>query len=173
MAGACLGGLVITLVPTNPSIETAPKHRLATMTAPEAVAVAAPHVRPRTLACLTQAVYYEARGESLQGQAAVAQVVLNRTRHPDFPTSVCGVVFQGLAQGSCQFSFACDGAMQKGRDDAAWARARMVAQRALEGYVMVTVGQATRFHATRLGQAYDGQMARVARVGGHIFLAAS
>ena len=171
MAGACVGGFLAALVLINPG--PAPKTLPVSAPTPAVVAVATPPVHPRTLTCLTQAVYYEARGESVQGQAAVAQVVLNRTRHPAFPASVCGVVFQGVARGSCQFSFACDGAMQQGRDDAAWARARLVAQRALQGYVMVAVGQATNFHATRLGQAYDGQLARVARVGGHIFLAAS
>lgn len=71
----------------------------------------------RDLDCLTDAVYYEARGESRQGQAAVAQVVLNRVRHPAFPKSVCGVVFQGaFSNSTCQFSFACDGSMRKPRD---------------------------------------------------------
>ncbi|HZZ88499.1 MAG TPA: cell wall hydrolase, partial [Caulobacteraceae bacterium] len=60
------------------------------------------------LQCLTAAVYYEARGESREGQAAVAQVVLNRVRSPAFPKTVCGVVYQGAAQHSCQFSFACN-----------------------------------------------------------------
>ena len=63
----------------------------------------------RDLECLTQAVYYESRGESRSGQSAVAQVILNRVRHPAFPKSVCGVVFQGAKTGGCQFSFACDG----------------------------------------------------------------
>jgi spore germination cell wall hydrolase CwlJ-like protein len=63
----------------------------------------------RDLECLTQAVYYESRGESRNGQQAVAQVILNRVRHPSFPKSICGVVFQGAKDGGCQFSFACDG----------------------------------------------------------------
>jgi len=95
----------------------------------------------RDLECLTQAVYYEARGETPAGQAAVAQVVLNRARHPAFPKSVCAVVFQGAYRGGvCQFSFACDGSMRRRREPGAWARAQKVAARALSGSVMSQVG---------------------------------
>ena len=76
------------------------------------------------LDCLTQAVYFEARGETPRGQAAVAQVVMNRVNHPAFPKTVCGVVYQGAARSTgCQFSFACDGSMRRGREAAAGARA--------------------------------------------------
>ncbi|MFM8375734.1 MAG: cell wall hydrolase, partial [Phenylobacterium sp.] len=70
-----------------------------------------PAVAGRDLDCLTQAVYYEARGEGRAGMQAVAQVVLNRARHPAFPKTICGVVFQGASrQTGCQFSFTCNGA---------------------------------------------------------------
>jgi hypothetical protein len=118
--------------------------------------------------CLTQAVYYEARGESAAGQAAVAQVVLNRTRHPAFPHSVCGVVFQRAA-GACQFSFACDGSMRSRREGSAWARAHAVAEKALAGYVMPDVGSATNFHTTSVNPGWRGTMMQVAQVGAHIF----
>ena len=121
------------------------------------------------LDCLTDAVYYEARGESDRGQAAVAQVVLNRTRRGGFPKSVCGVVFQGAADRACQFSFACDGAMRLGREPAAWRRARGVAQRALDGFVMQDVGDATNFHVARLGQIWGTGLVKVAQVGAHVF----
>lgn len=68
------------------------------------------------LDCMTDAVYYEARGESARGQAAVAQVVMNRVKHPAFPKTVCGVVFQGAGHVICQFSFACDGSMKRSRE---------------------------------------------------------
>jgi spore germination cell wall hydrolase CwlJ-like protein len=124
----------------------------------------------RDLECLTQAVYYEARGESLQGQEAVAQVVLNRVRHPAFPKTVCAVVFQGAAAGhGCQFSFACDGSMHDRREPAAWRRAEGVAARALGGAVMAAVGKSTHFHAVGYGSQWDGDMIRVAQVGMHIF----
>jgi len=123
----------------------------------------------RDLDCLTAAVYYEARGESPAGQAAVAQVVLNRARHPAFPRTVCGVVFQGAGSHSCQFSFACNGAMRLRHEAAAWERARDVAGRALSGYVMAAVGGATHFHVARLGAVWGGSMMKIAQVGQHIF----
>ena len=82
------------------------------------------------LDCLTAAVYYEARGESREGQAAVAQVVLNRVRSPAFPKTVCSVVYQGAAAHSCQFSFACDRSVGGRHEAGAWDRARGVAGRA-------------------------------------------
>ena len=123
----------------------------------------------RDLDCLTQAVYFEARGESQRGQAAVAQVVLNRVRHPAFPKTVCGVVFQGAATHGCQFSFACDGSTGHQRERGAWDRARTVAGRALSGVVLADVGQATHFHTTGVSPLWGPQMLRVAQVGLHIF----
>ncbi len=123
----------------------------------------------RELDCLSDAIYYEARGESSDGQEAVAQVVLNRVRHPAFPKSVCGVVFQGAQVRSCQFSFACDGAMREEREPAAWRRAQSVAARALGGFVMAEVGDATHFHVARLGSLWSDNLLKVAQVGAHIF----
>jgi len=121
------------------------------------------------LNCLTAAVYYEARGESREGQAAVAQVVLNRVRNPAFPKTVCGVVYQGTGGRSCQFSFACDGQTGARHEAGAWDRARDVAGRALGGYVMSTVGGATHFHVASLGAIWNGSMFKVAQVGQHVF----
>ena len=111
--------------------------------------------------CLSQAVYYEARGEGDTGMAAVAQVVLNRVRHPNFPKSVCAVVFQG-----CQFSFACDGSVRRGVEIAAWRRAERIAVRALSGSVMSDVGAATDFRVAHI-PAFGLQ--RVAQIGSHVF----
>ncbi|MFO1014553.1 MAG: cell wall hydrolase [Caulobacteraceae bacterium] len=122
----------------------------------------------RDLDCLASAVYYEARGEGGSGMAAVAQVVLNRVRHPAFPKTVCGVVFQGANTSTCQFSFACDGSMRRPRETAAWTRARAVAARALGGYVMTDVGNATHFHTTWVAPGWRG-MLRITQVGTHIF----
>ncbi len=122
------------------------------------------------LECLTQAVYYEARGESPSGQYAVAQVVMNRVKHRAFPKSVCGVVFQGAGRRTgCQFSFACDGSMRGRREGAAWERARRVAARALDGYVYAPVGNATHFHTTAVNPRWSGTLTRVTQVGQHIF----
>ncbi|MEO8112969.1 MAG: cell wall hydrolase [Phenylobacterium sp.] len=124
----------------------------------------------RDLDCLTSAVYFEARGESPRGQAAVAQVVLNRVRHPSFPKTVCGVVFQGAARHTgCQFSFACDGSMHRGREANAWNRARKVAAGALSGVVLADVGAATHFHTTNVAPGWGPRMLRVAQVGLHVF----
>jgi len=124
----------------------------------------------RDLECLTQAVYYEARGETPAGQAAVAQVVLNRVRHPAFPKSICAVVFQGAYGGGvCQFSFACDGSMRKRRDAGAWARAERVATRAISGAVMGDVGNATHFHTINVSPGWGPRMVRIGQVGMHIF----
>lgn len=123
---------------------------------------------PRDLGCLTDAVYYEARGEPEQGQAAVAQVVLNRTRQRGFPKSVCGVVFQ-RAGAACQFSFACDGSVTSRREAGAWRRARLVAARALDGYRVAEVGGATHFHVAGLAVGWGGRLMQVARIGAHVF----
>lgn len=125
----------------------------------------------RDLDCLTQAVYYEARGESPRGQAAVAQVVLNRVRHPAFPKTICAVVFQGagLGKADCQFSFVCDGSMRQPLDSEAWDKAQHVAARALSGAVVAEIGNATHFHATRLGPQWGDGLVQVATVGLHVF----
>jgi spore germination cell wall hydrolase CwlJ-like protein len=124
----------------------------------------------RELECLSEAVYYEARGETPSGQAAVAQVVLNRVRHPSFPKSICGVVFQGAYKRvGCQFSFACDGSMRRGREAGAWSRAQKVASRALAGAVMSEVGAATHFHTTGVAPGWGPRLLRVGQVGMHVF----
>lgn len=124
----------------------------------------------RQLDCLSQAVYYEARGESPAGQAAVAQVVLNRVRHPAFPKSICSVVYQGAQAGrGCQFSFACDGSMRRPREAAAWRRAQKVATKALNGYVMASVGNSTHFHVTNVSPNWGPRLLRVSQIGTHIF----
>ncbi len=124
----------------------------------------------RDLECLTQAAYYEARGEGRDGMRAVAQVVLNRARHPAFPKTVCGVVFQGAGRRTgCQFSFTCDGSMRGGVNRAAWNRAREVASSALSGSVYAAVGNATHFHTTGVSPGWRHALVRVNQVGAHLF----
>ncbi|MBW3560400.1 MAG: cell wall hydrolase, partial [Proteobacteria bacterium] len=123
----------------------------------------------RELDCLTSALYYEARGEGQAGMEAVAQVIVNRARHPDFPKSLCGVIYQGAGRGrGCQFSFACDGSMRRRTEAALWDRARAVAERAMDGQVSSAVGTSTFFHATRISPGWRG-LTRVATVGRHVF----
>jgi spore germination cell wall hydrolase CwlJ-like protein len=122
------------------------------------------------VACLTDAVYYEARSESEDGQRAVAQVVLNRVRHPAFPRSVCGVVFQGSTRSTgCQFSFTCDGSMRRAREPGAWERARAIAEQALAGSVFAPVGLATHFHTTAIHPWWASSLTRAVTVGAHVF----
>jgi spore germination cell wall hydrolase CwlJ-like protein len=123
----------------------------------------------RQLDCLTQAVYFEARGETPRGQAAVAQVVMNRVKSPSFPKTVCGVVFQGAATHGCQFSFACDGSMRRALETSAWDRARRIAERALSCVMPADIGNATHFHTTSVQPYWEPQMLRVAQVGLHVF----
>ena len=124
----------------------------------------------RDLDCLTQAAYYEARGEGREGMQAVAQVVLNRARHPAFPKSVCGVVYQGAGRSTgCQFSFTCNGAMRGNVNRAAWNRARDVASKALSGAVFAPVGNATHFHTTGVSPGWRNALIRVNQVGQHLF----
>lgn len=124
----------------------------------------------RDLECLTQAVYYEARGEGRSGMQAVAQVVLNRARHPAFPKTVCGVVFQGASRRTgCQFSFTCSGVMRGRVNQAAWNRARDIASAALSGQVYGAVGSATHFHTTAVSPRWRNSLLRVTQVGSHIF----
>jgi spore germination cell wall hydrolase CwlJ-like protein len=124
----------------------------------------------RDLECLTQAVYYEARGEGRNGMRAVAQVVLNRVRHPAFPKSVCGVVFQGAGRRTgCQFSFTCNGSMRGNVNRAAWDRARAIASSALSGSVYGEVGNATHFHTTAVSPQWRSSLIRVTQVGDHLF----
>ncbi|HEX8239285.1 MAG TPA: cell wall hydrolase [Allosphingosinicella sp.] len=123
-----------------------------------------------SLQCLTAAVYYEARSESSEGQRAVAQVVLNRVRHPAFPKSVCGVVYQGSKRRTgCQFSFTCDGSLGARREPDAWARARKVAGAALAGSVYGPVGHATHYHASYVHPWWAASLTRAVSVGSHVF----
>ena len=121
------------------------------------------------LQCLADAIYYEAASEPDAGQRAVAQVVLNRVRHPAFPGTVCGVVYQGSERGGCQFSFACDGAMARIPSRVAMARATNVAAAALAGYVYAPVGLATHYHTYAVTPAWNRTLVMTDAVGAHFF----
>ena len=120
--------------------------------------------------CLTAAIYYEAASETDDGMRGVAQVVLNRTRHPSFPGSVCGVVFQGSQRAIvCQFTFACDGAMARAPSRPNWARASRIASEALGGRVFAPVGLATFYHTQAIWPSWGRSLAMTNVVGAHIF----
>jgi hypothetical protein len=126
--------------------------------------------RLRSQDCLAQAVYYEARSEGEAGQRAVAQVVLNRLRHPAFPASVCGVVYQGSERPTgCQFTFTCDGSLALPPRGAGWDRARRIAAESLAGKVYAPVGHATHYHTRQVLPYWASNLLKSAVIGAHIF----
>jgi len=124
----------------------------------------------RAVHCLAQAIYFEAAREPLKGQQAVAQVVLNRLRHPAYPKTVCGVVYQGASLPTgCQFTFTCDGALRWRPEADLFARAEAVARKALAGYVDKEVGPATHYHAAYVAPYWAPTLVKMTQVGQHIF----
>jgi hypothetical protein len=123
----------------------------------------------RAVDCLAAATWYEA-GDDPVGQRAVAQVVLNRMRHPAFPKSVCGVVFQGQERRTgCQFTFTCDGAMRRSPSPVAWGRAQTIARQALTGSVFAKVGHSTHYHTDWVVPYWSSSLDKVAEVNTHLF----
>ncbi len=124
----------------------------------------------RSLQCMTAAIYYEAGNEPVDGQRAVAQVILNRMRSPVYPHSVCGVVYQGSERKTgCQFSFTCDGSLARVPSASSWARASAVAAAALGGYVYAPVGWATHYHADYVVPYWAQSLSKLTTIGRHIF----
>ena len=123
----------------------------------------------RATDCLAAAVLYEA-GDDAVGEQAVAQVVLNRLRHPAFPKTVCGVVFEGSERSTgCQFTFTCDGALTRKPSDAGWKRAEEIATAALHGSVYKPVGQSTHYHTDWVVPYWQSSLDKVAAVHTHLF----
>ncbi|KUO53954.1 MAG: hypothetical protein APF82_09110 [Sphingomonadales bacterium BRH_c42] len=119
--------------------------------------------------CLTQAIYYEAANEPIKGKRAVAQVVLNRLRHPAYPNSVCGVVYEGVNDPVCQFSFTCDGSLLRQPMARQWNESRKVAAEALAGTVEPSVGSATHYHADYVLPRWAYTLAKIEKIGVHVF----
>ncbi|KQT82155.1 cell wall hydrolase [Aurantimonas sp. Leaf443] len=121
--------------------------------------------------CLTNGIYFESRGEKTLGQAAVAQVILNRVRNPAYPKSICGVVYQNKDwRNRCQFSFACDGLRDRVSDPKAWNAAKTVADQVTRGQIwLAEVGSSTHYHATYVQPRWAQAMEKVDRIGKHIF----
>lgn len=121
------------------------------------------------LGCMTEAIYYEAANESLAGKRAVAQVILNRVAHPAYPSSVCGVIYQGWQDPVCQFSYTCDGSLARPHVAHLWRQSRDVAKAALTGYVEKSVGTATHYHADYVLPYWAYRLDKVHVEGRHIF----
>jgi spore germination cell wall hydrolase CwlJ-like protein len=127
--------------------------------------------REQAVRCLSEAIYYEAAFEPADGQRAVAQVVVNRVRDPNFPDTVCGVVYQGWERKTgCQFTFVCDGSLSRRPPSAGQLeRVRPLAEAALNGYVHLGVGTATHYHTDWVDPYWAPTLDKVAQVGDHVF----
>ena len=121
--------------------------------------------------CLASGIYFEARGESVKGQAAVAQVILNRVRNPSYPKTICGVVYQNEDwRNRCQFSFACDNIKDRVNSRKHWEMAREIAMAVTAGKIWLPeVGSATHYHAIYVWPRWARSMEKVGRIGLHVF----
>lgn len=120
--------------------------------------------------CLAEALYFESRGEPVEGQFAVGEVILNRVDSAAYPTSLCGVVHQGTGRKyACQFSFTCDGKADIVRDSQAWERAGKIAAVLLDGTPRDLTNGATHFHTRAVSPSWSRQFTRTAAIGAHLF----
>jgi hypothetical protein len=119
---------------------------------------------------MTQAIYYEAGTEPEAGQRAVAQVVLNRVRHPGYANSICGVVYEGSERSTgCQFTFTCDGALARRPVAGIWARAQRYAREAIDGRAFREVGYATHYHTLDVWPYWGRTLTMTNMIGRHLF----
>jgi spore germination cell wall hydrolase CwlJ-like protein len=140
----------------------------------QAVKPAADTVMTQLLAehkCLSEVLYYEARGEGATGQKAIAEVVFHRMNHGDYGHSICAVVYEGAKHPGCQFSFTCNGDMHKAKQAGAWREAEALAARILTGEVPLknATGGATNFHAISVSPDWADTLERTTQIGNHIF----
>jgi hypothetical protein len=136
----------------------------------EAAAPIAPTINAREHACLSQAIYYEARGETQRGQLAVAEVIMNRTRSAHYPHSVCGVVYQGSHRSTgCQFTFTCDGSLGQRPRGRAWDRSKRLATAVLAGYTRPITQHATHYHTEAVNPVWSSGLVETTTIGTHIF----
>lgn len=123
--------------------------------------------------CLAEVLYYEARGEGTEGEKAVAEVVLQRTRDAYYPHTICGVVYEGVQpdRKDCQFSFACDGALRKPKERGAWQHVKLLADKILSGAVKLAgeTGHAIAYHSVDVDPAWADEMVETTQIGNHIF----
>jgi spore germination cell wall hydrolase CwlJ-like protein len=127
--------------------------------------------RARELRCMATAIYFEARGETVRGQIAVGQVIMNRARSDFYPNTICGVVFQGQwNRNACQFSFACDGVTDAPKEKEEWATALDVAKQVISGKVYLNdIADATHYHAVYVRPDWRKDVTRIKQIGVHIF----
>jgi spore germination cell wall hydrolase CwlJ-like protein len=120
--------------------------------------------------CLSEALYFEARGETVKGQFAVAEVILNRVKSTRFPSSLCGVINQGTGRKyQCQFTYTCDGQAENIHNPAAYGRVSKVARAIMDGKSPVLTNGATHYHTTAVRPRWAKVYTKTARIGVHIF----
>jgi spore germination cell wall hydrolase CwlJ-like protein len=138
--------------------------------AAEPTVPAEPQVDLRQHACLSQAIYFEARGESQRGQIAVAEVIMNRVRSGYYPASVCGVVYQGSHRATgCQFTFTCDGSLGHRPRGRAWERAQRVATAVMLGYTRPITQGATHYHTHAVNPVWNSGLVETTSIESHVF----
>ena len=140
----------------------------------EAARPAADAVMTQLLAehkCLSEVLYYEARGEGAGGQKAIAEVVFHRMNHGDYGHSICAVVYEGSGRSGCQFSFTCNGEAMRPKQAAAWRESEKLAAQILTGQVALknATGGALNFHAVSVSPDWADTMSRTTQIGNHIF----
>lgn len=127
-------------------------------------------VNPREHGCLSQAIYYEARGETQRGQVAVAEVIMNRVRSSAYPNTICEVVYQGSTRSTgCQFTFTCDGSLRDRPRGRAWDRAQRVATAMMMGYHRPITQNATHYHTHAVNPVWNSGLVETTNIGSHVF----
>ena len=142
--------------------------------APRIVLTQTESMTPDSAQCLAEAMYYEARGEGVVGEMAIAEVVLHRTKERDYPGTVCDVVHEKRVvdgRTSCQFSFACDDALEPPRDHSRWRESRALAMDIISGKLPLAnnTGSAIAYHSVKVEPCWSSKMQVTARIGNHVF----
>lgn len=120
--------------------------------------------------CLTEALYFEARGEPIAGQYAVAEVILNRVDHAQYPSTLCGVITQGTGRRfACQFTYTCDGLSEEVTDSSAWHRLGNIARIMIDGAPRDLTSGATHYHANWVNPRWASVFPQTAEIGIHSF----
>ena len=171
-AGRVTLALAATMIlPAHASAQSLAIETSATATSPAAMMALFPaETRDQALNCLSTAIVREAGHEPVEGQQAVAQVIMNRVRSFGYPKTVCGVVFQGSERSTgCQFTFTCDGSMRRPMSEQRFRDAQDIAEMALSGALPNRVDDATHYHAFYVAPSWSHALTRVGQIGAHIF----
>jgi len=121
--------------------------------------------------CLSEVMYFEARGEGEDGQKAVAEVIFHRMTKGNYGHSICAVVYEGVGTATCQFSFVCDGSLEERKSPEPWRQAQALAARILTGeeHLGDATDGAVNFHAASIEPGWTGDFVRTVQIGNHIF----